>query len=85
MEKLYTLKTFLKMSDGRIHSLPLILPPLDISYRNHQKGLAYFSDLAPLVLFFFTKRQGQKGGGMAQGPPKYAPARHTNLSSFMNA
>ena len=69
MEKLYTLKTFLKMSDGRSHSLPLILPPLDISYRNHQKSLAYFSDLAPLVLFFFTKRQGQKGGRHGTRPP----------------
>ena len=60
-EKLYTSKTFLKRAGGRMHSLPLILP-LDISYGNHQKSLAYFSHLAPLVLFFFTKRQSQKGG-----------------------
>ena len=39
--------------------------PLAVSYRNHQKNLAYFSHLAPLVLFFFTKRQSQKGGGGA--------------------
>ena len=36
---------------------------LAISYRNHQKNLAYCSHLAPLVLFFITKRQGQNGGG----------------------
>ena len=50
-------------------------PPLVISYRNHQKNLAYFSHLAPLVLFFFTKRQSQRGGGAwHNAPPKYAPA-----------
>ena len=37
--------------------------PLAISYRNHQKSLTYFSHLAPLILFFFTKRQSQKVGG----------------------
>ena len=50
--------------------------PLSISYRNHQENLAYFSHLAPLVLFFFTKRQSQrwKGGAWHNGPaPKYAP------------
>ena len=63
MEKLYTLETFLKMSGGKMHSLSYPSSyPLDISYRNHQKSLAYFGDLAPLVLFFFTKRQSQKGG-----------------------
>ena len=44
-------------------------PPLAISYRNHQKSLAYFSHLAPFILFFFTKRQSQKGRAMAQCPP----------------
>ena len=50
-------------------------PPLAISHKNHQKSLAYFSHLAPLILFFFTERQSQTGeGGMAQcSPPKYAP------------
>ena len=43
--KLYrpTSKAFLKMTDGRIHtphSTPLD-PPLAISYRNHQKSLAF--------------------------------------------
>ena len=75
MEKLYTSKTSLKMA-GR-GCLPLILPPLDpslaISYRNHQKSMAYFSYLAQLILFLFTKRQSQKGGGgKVQCPPKYA-------------
>ena len=65
MEKLYTSKTFLEIGDGRMHtphSTPLDLP-LAVSYRNHQKSLAYFSHLAPLVLFLFTKRQSQRGGG----------------------
>ena len=44
------------------HSTPLD-SPLAISYRNHLKNLAYFSHLAPLVLFFFTKRPSQKGRG----------------------
>ena len=55
------------MAGGRMH-IPHPIPldsPLAISYKNHQKILAYFSHLAPLVLFFFTKRQSQKGG-MAQ-------------------
>ena len=46
-------------------------PPRAISYRNHQKSLAYFSHLTPLILLIFTKRQSQKertGGEMAQRP-----------------
>ena len=51
------------------HSTPLDSPQA-ISYRNHQKNLAYFSYLASLALFFFTKRQSQKGGhGTINGPP----------------
>ena len=51
------------------HPTPLD-PPLAINYKNHQKSLAYFSYWASLVLFFFTKRRSQKGGGsMAQCPP----------------
>ena len=38
--------------DAYSSSYPLD-PPLAISYRNHQMSLAYFSPLAPLVLFFF--------------------------------
>ena len=69
MEKLYASKTFLKMAGGRMYipyPIPTLLDsPLVISYRKHQKNLPYFSHLASLVLFFFTKRQSQKGG-MAQ-------------------
>ena len=53
------------------HPTPLD-PSLAISYRNHQKSMAYFSYLAQLILFLFTKRQIQKEGDMAQCPPKYA-------------
>ena len=63
MEKLYTSKRFLKMDGGRMHTPHPT--PLAISYRNHQKSLAYFTHLAPLILFFFTKTQTQKGGGGA--------------------
>ena len=64
MEKLYASTTFFKMAGGRMH-IPHPTPlcsPLAISYRNHQKNLAYFSHLAPLVLFYFTKRKNQKWG-----------------------
>ena len=81
MEKLYTFKTTLKMA-GR-GCIPLILPPRSAPchklYRNHQKSMAYFSYLAQLVLFLFTKRQSQKGGGMAQCPSKYATGSVANV------
>ena len=32
-------------------------------YRNHQKSLAYFSHLSPLILYIFTKYGVKKGGG----------------------
>ena len=68
----YASKTFLKMAGGRMHvphSTPLD-SPVAISFSNHQENLAYFSHLlAPLVLFFFTKRQSQKGGPWHNGPP----------------
>ena len=60
MEKLHASKTFMKMSGGRMHTPDPTL--LVISYKNHQKSLAYFSHLAPLTLFFFTKRQSQRRG-----------------------
>ena len=62
MEKLFTSKSFLKIAGGRMHTLhpnPLAI----ISYGNHQKSLAYFSHLAPLVLFFFYQKAESKGGG----------------------
>ena len=65
-EQLDTSTTFLKMAGGRMHTLhpttPLD-PYLAISYRNHQESLTYFSHLAPLTLFYFTKKQSQMGGG----------------------
>ena len=57
MEKLYTSKTFFKMAGGRMH-IPHPTPfysPLAISYRNYLKSLAYFSHLAPLILFLLLK------------------------------
>ena len=58
-----------KMHRPTSHSIPPLDPPLAISYRNHQKSLAYFSHLASLILFFSTKRQSQKrAGGKAQCP-----------------
>ena len=32
-----------------------LYPPLAISYRNHQRRVAYFSHLAPLILIFLLK------------------------------
>ena len=64
MEKLYTLKMFLKMAGERMyfpHPTPQD-PPLAISCKNHQKSVVYFSHLAPLILFTFAKKQSQKGG-----------------------
>ena len=64
------------MAGGRMHiSYSTTLDsPLAISYRNHQKNLACFSHLAPLVMFFFTKKQSQKGGGTWHNipAPEYA-------------
>ena len=43
--------------------------------------MAYFSYLAQLILFLFTKRQSQKGGGggMAQCHPKYVTGSVANV------
>ena len=75
MEKLCVSTTFLKMAGGRMH-IPHPTPldsPLTISYRNHQKNLAYFSHLTPLVLFFLLKGR-VKRGTWHNGPlPKYSP------------
>ena len=71
IEKLYASKTFLKMVGGRMHT-PHPNPldsPLAISYRNHQKNLAYFSHLAPLILFFLLKgRVKREGHGTMVSP-----------------
>ena len=78
MEKLYSSKKFLKMAGGRMHTphSTSLDPPMAISYRNHSKSVAYFSHLAPLLLFVFTKSRVQRGVGHGSGtmlPPKYAP------------
>ena len=54
MEKLHTSKTFLKLVSGRMHTpYPTSLDlPQTISYRNHQKSLAYFNPLTPYIMFF---------------------------------
>ena len=60
MKKLYTSKSFLKTTGGGIdtsHLSPLD-QPLAISWG---KESGYFNHSAPLILFFFTKRQSQKG------------------------
>ena len=73
-EKIVCIKHIFKngwWEDAYPSSYPLN-SPLAISYRNHQKNLAYFSHLAPLVLFLITKRQSQKGGeghGIMAPPP----------------
>ena len=83
IEKLYASKTFLKMAGGRMHTPQD--PPLAISYRNHQKSLAYFSYLAPLVLFFLLKGRVKRGGHCAMytaillgGAPQYVII-HSNI------
>ena len=56
MENLYLSKTQLKKA-GEVNTFSHLIPnPLDlpqaISYKSHQKCLAYFSHLAPFVLFY---------------------------------
>ena len=85
MEKLYALKTFLKMAGGSMH-IPYPIPldrPLVIRYRNHQKNLAYFSHLAPLVLFLFTKSQSQ-GGAWHKDPPLNTLLRAIRVPHALN-
>ena len=47
-------------------------PPQAISYKNHQKSLAYFNHLAPLLLFILlkdrVKRRDEVGGGGHNAP-----------------
>ena len=38
-------------------------------YRNHQKSLAYFNHLSPLILFLSTKDRVKRGEGTEQCPP----------------
>ena len=63
MEKLYLPKTLLKTaSEGNAYPYPTPLDPyLVISHKNHQESLAYFSQLAPFVLFY--EKAKSKGEG----------------------
>ena len=93
MDKLYASKAFLKMGGGRMytpHPSPLD-PPLAISYRNHQKSLAYFSHLAPSISFFFTERQRQKGvmtqyplNALLPGSLRLGLRSHLRITRFHN-
>ena len=68
--KVAYIKNILKMARGWIHTphLTSLDSPLAISYRNHRKGLAYISHLAPLVLLVFYLKAESKGGETAQCP-----------------
>ena len=61
MEKLYASSACLKMAGGKMHTPhPTTLdPPLAISYRNHQKSMAYFSHLSNF--HFLLKGRESKG------------------------
>ena len=62
MEKLYTLKTFLKMVGGRGFAS-------GHSYKNYQKSLSYFSHLAPLFCSsLLIGKVKKEEGAMAQYP-----------------
>ena len=74
-------KTLMKMAGGRMytpHPIPQDLPEA-ISCRNHQKSLAYFNHLTPFVLFLFTKKQSQRGGGAWH---KYANAARSSSCNY---
>ena len=56
------------MDGGRVytpgpHRTPSLDLPLAMNYRSHQKSLAYFSYLAPLVFSFLLKGRVKRGGG----------------------
>ena len=68
MEKLNTSKTFLKMAGTDAY--PSSYPPRSApGHKLHKpsKESGNFSYLARLILFFFIKRQSQRGGG-GHGP-----------------
>ena len=64
-------KHFRKWLVGGTPHPTLLNPPLAISYRNHQKSLAYFNHLAQLILLFLLKDKCERGGGGGHGrmPP----------------
>ena len=70
-EKIVYIKNISKTAGGRMHTphpTPLG-PPLAISYKNHQRSLAYFGHMAPFILSIFyllkdkVKLRGPGGGG----------------------
>ena len=86
MKKLHSSKAFLKMAGGKMHTPypPPLYPLQAISHGNHQKSLAYFSHLAPLILFFFTKKQSQKRRAWHNAPShKYAPDLTASITSIL--
>ena len=72
------IKNILEMAGGRMHILILANLPA-IIYKNHHKSLPYYIYLAPLILFFFTKRRSQTRGAWHNGPPKYAVVSTVSL------
>ena len=69
MEKLFASKIFLKLAGGRMHS-PLSYPHGSApghKLRKSSKESAYFIHLAPLILFFFTIKESQKGRALHNG------------------
>ena len=68
-----TSKTFLKMAGGKMHTphptpLHKALAISCRSYRTHQKSLALFSHMAPLILFFLLKGKVKGGGAWSNAP-----------------
>ena len=53
-------------------------PPLAISYRNHYAS-GMFQSFGTITFFFFTERQSQKGGAVAQCPPSLNTLLHRIL------
>ena len=78
MVKLYTSKTLLKMAGGRMytpgpHPTPGSVPGHELQKSSKESDM--FQILRTFSFVFFTKRESQKEGGMAQCPPKYALAQ----------
>ena len=59
--KFVYIKNIFEMAGGRMHIL-ILANLLAIIYKNHHKSLPSYIYLAPLILFFFTKRRSQTRG-----------------------
>ena len=70
--KIVYIKNIFEMANGRMHSLHPT--PLAISYRNHQKSLAYFSHFIGIVNFvlFYKWAESKVGGGAWHYSPRNA-------------